>query len=92
MHFTYFLLSFNSFAFANASLTDCASLSDLACMFKLFSPVPNGPKTMCDCMSAYLREQGKALVTEAGEDRNPVEYVQVRVLCVKARTGGEICS
>lgn len=39
-------------------------------------------------MSAYLREQGKALVTEAGEDRNPVEYVQVRVLCVKARAGG----
>ncbi|XP_075877374.1 cullin-3-like isoform X2 [Nelusetta ayraudi] len=52
------------------------STEDLARMFKLFGPVPNGPQIMCDCMSLYLREQGRALVSEAGEDRNPVEYVQ----------------
>lgn len=52
-------------------------LSDLACMYKLFSRVPNGLKTMCECMSSYLREQGKALVSEEGEGKNPVDYIQV---------------
>lgn len=52
-------------------------LSDLACMYKLFSRVPNGLKTMCECMSSYLREQGKALVSEEGESKNPVDYIQV---------------
>uniref|UniRef100_A0A3Q3WPV2 Cullin family profile domain-containing protein n=1 Tax=Mola mola TaxID=94237 RepID=A0A3Q3WPV2_MOLML len=49
---------------------------DLACMYKLFSCVPDGMKTMCECMSPYLREQGKALVSEEGEDKNPVDYIQ----------------
>lgn len=39
--------------------------------------VPNGLKTMCECMSSYLREQGKALVSEEGEGKNPVDYIQV---------------
>lgn len=52
--------------------------TDLACMYKLFSRVPNGLKTMCECMSSYLREQGKALVSEEGEGKNPVDYIQVR--------------
>lgn len=52
-------------------------LLDLACMYKLFSRVPNGLKTMCECMSSYLREQGKALVSEEGEGKNPVDYIQV---------------
>lgn len=47
-------------------------------MYKLFSRVPNGLKTMCECMSSYLREQGKALVSEEGEGKNPVDYIQVR--------------
>lgn len=51
--------------------------ADLACMYKLFSRVPNGLKTMCECMSTYLREQGKALVSEEGEGKNPVDYIQV---------------
>lgn len=55
-------------------------------MFKLFSPVPNGPKIMCDCMSSYLREQGKVLVSEAAEDRNPVEYVQVGIFFAPKHT------
>ncbi|XP_071034184.1 cullin-3-A [Parasteatoda tepidariorum] len=37
---------------------------DLACMYKLFNRVHEGLKTMVECVSAYLREQGKALVTE----------------------------
>ncbi|XP_061654254.1 cullin-3-B-like isoform X1 [Phyllopteryx taeniolatus] len=49
---------------------------DLWCMYKLFSRVPNGLKTMCDCMSLYLREQGRALVSEEGEGKNPVDYIQ----------------
>uniref|UniRef100_A0A671SFT0 Cullin 3b n=2 Tax=Sinocyclocheilus anshuiensis TaxID=1608454 RepID=A0A671SFT0_9TELE len=49
---------------------------DLACMYKLFNRVPNGLKTMCECMSSYLREQGKALVSEEGEGKNPVDYIQ----------------
>lgn len=54
-----------------------ALIADLACMYKLFSRVPNGLKTMCECMSSYLREQGKALVSEEGEGKNPVDYIQV---------------
>ncbi|XP_077415937.1 cullin-3-B-like isoform X1 [Vanacampus margaritifer] len=49
---------------------------DLLCMYKLFSRVLNGLKTMCDCMSMYLREQGRALVSEEGEGKNPVDYIQ----------------
>lgn len=48
-------------------------------MYKLFSRVPNGLKTMCECMSSYLREQGKALVSEEGEGKNPVDYIQVNM-------------
>lgn len=47
-------------------------------MYKLFIRVPNGLKTMCDCISAYLREQGKALVSEDGEaGKNAITFVQV---------------
>lgn len=50
---------------------------DLACMYKLFIRVINGLKTMCDCISVYLREQGKAIVSEEGEDgKNAILYIQ----------------
>ncbi|XP_033759377.1 cullin-3-A-like [Pecten maximus] len=50
---------------------------DLACMYKLFIRVPEGLKTMCDCISVYLREQGKAIVSEEGEDgKNAITYIQ----------------
>lgn len=62
----------------NSYLSLCLCIVDLACMYKLFSRVPNGLKTMCECMSLYLREQGKALVSEEGEGKNPVDYIQVR--------------
>ncbi|XP_057355308.1 serine/threonine-protein kinase TAO1-like [Manis pentadactyla] len=51
-------------------------IQELACMYKLFSRVPNGLKTMCECVSSYLREQGKALVSEEGEGKNPIDYIQ----------------
>lgn len=75
------------FVFVTNFFVVAVILLDLARMFKLFSPVPNGPKIMCDCMSSYLREQGKALVLEAGEDRNPVDYVQVGIQCNQAHSG-----
>jgi len=51
---------------------------DLACMYKLFGRVPEeGLRTMCDCISMYLREQGRALVTEEETGTNAIVYVQV---------------
>jgi len=52
---------------------------DLASMYKLFSRVPNGSLTITDCMSAYLREQGKNLVSiegEGEESKNPITFIQ----------------
>ncbi|TSY27757.1 Cullin-3 [Bagarius yarrelli] len=50
--------------------------------------VPNGLKTMCECMSLYLREQGKALVSEEGEGKNPVDYIQARTFTLFMRRNG----
>ncbi|XP_070538855.1 cullin-3-like [Ptychodera flava] len=49
---------------------------DLGCMYKLFIRVPEGLKTMCECVSGYLREQGKALVTEDEGGKNAIQYIQ----------------
>lgn len=57
---------------------------DMACMYKLFSRVPNGLKTICDCISSYLRELGRALVSEDGEGKNPVDFIQ-NMLDLKAQ-------
>ncbi|XP_059164141.1 cullin-3-B-like [Physella acuta] len=60
---------------------------DLACMYKLFIRVANGLKTMSDCISKYLREQGRALVSEEGEEsKNAITYVQ-NLLDLKDRFG-----
>lgn len=50
---------------------------DLACMYKLFSRVEEGLKTKVSCISAYLREQGKALVAEEEGGKNAIAFVQV---------------
>jgi cullin 3 len=43
---------------------------DLACMYKLFSRLkPDGLKTISDCVSKYLREQGKGLVQEEEDSK-----------------------
>ncbi|ESN98221.1 hypothetical protein HELRODRAFT_101759 [Helobdella robusta] len=49
---------------------------DLDCMFRLFSVVHDGLKTMSDCISAHLREQGKSLITENSNGCNPITYIQ----------------
>ncbi|XP_014674354.1 PREDICTED: cullin-3-A-like [Priapulus caudatus] len=51
---------------------------DLACMYKLLKRVEGGLEAMSQCVSSYLREQGKALVTESedAETKNPINYVQ----------------
>ncbi|XP_005106158.1 cullin-3-B [Aplysia californica] len=60
---------------------------DLACMYKLFIRVGDGLKTMSDCISKYLREQGRALVSEEGEEsKNAITYVQ-NLLDLKDRFG-----
>lgn len=60
---------------------------DLACMYKLFIRVKEGLKTMSDCISKYLREQGRALVSEEGEEsKNAIVYVQ-NLLDLKDRFG-----
>ncbi|XP_013789108.1 cullin-3-A-like isoform X1 [Limulus polyphemus] len=50
---------------------------DLGRMYKIFSRVRDGLKTMVDCVSSYLREQGKALVTEEeGGKGDALTFVQ----------------
>lgn len=56
--------------------------ADLACMYKLFSRVHDGLKTMVACVSSYLREQGKALVTEdEGGKSDALTFVKVSLYC-----------
>ena len=52
-------------------------VEDLACMYKLFCRVESGLQTIISCVSAYLREQGKGLVTEEeGSKGDAVSFVQ----------------
>lgn len=50
-------------------------VEDLACMYTLFSRVDEGLKTIVECTSSYLREQGSSLVKEE-ENINPITYIQ----------------
>ncbi|KAK8758915.1 hypothetical protein V5799_003454 [Amblyomma americanum] len=46
-------------------------------MFRLFNRVQDGLKTVVDCVSQYLREQGKSLVTEEdGGKGDALSFVQ----------------
>lgn len=49
---------------------------DLECMYRLFSVVKDGLKTMSDCISAFLRQQGKSLVTDDNSGVNAITYIQ----------------
>ncbi|XP_011310038.1 cullin-3 [Fopius arisanus] len=50
---------------------------DLGCMYKLFSRVSDGLRTVCDCVSQFLREQGRSMVQEDQEaTTNAVHFVQ----------------
>lgn len=49
-------------------------------MYKLFCRVDQGLQSIINCVSAYLREQGKGLVTEEeGNKGDAVSFVQVRL-------------
>ena len=54
-------------------------LLDLGCMYRLFKRVKSGLRSMCDAMSKYLREQGRAIVSEdeESEGKNAVVFIQV---------------
>ncbi|KAK3922428.1 Cullin-3 [Frankliniella fusca] len=49
---------------------------DLARLYKLLSRVSEGLKTVSQCVSTYLREQGKALVQEEEGGTNAITFVQ----------------
>lgn len=49
---------------------------DLMCMYKLFARVSQGLETLRDCVSKYLRAQGKALVSDE-EGKSAVDFIQV---------------
>ncbi|XP_039764197.1 cullin-3 isoform X2 [Pararge aegeria] len=49
---------------------------ELACVYKLLSRVSEGLRTVADAVSANLREQGRALVTDTHHNTNAIAYVQ----------------
>jgi len=49
---------------------------DLACMYKVFTRVSDGHKTMATCVSQHLRARGKALVQDQGQANNAIVYIQ----------------
>ncbi|XP_051158139.1 cullin-3 [Leptopilina boulardi] len=52
-------------------------IEDLNSMYKLFSRVTDGLRTVCDCVSQFLRERGRTLVQEDQESStNAVSFVQ----------------
>lgn len=56
------------------------SVADLSCMYNLFCRVDGGLQSIIGCVSAYLREQGKGLVTEEeGNKGDAVAFVQVSI-------------
>ncbi|CAG9099264.1 Cullin-3 [Plutella xylostella] len=50
--------------------------AELACVYKLLSRVPDGLRTVADAVSAHLREQGRALVTDTHHNTNAIAFVQ----------------
>ncbi|XP_028043215.1 cullin-3-A [Bombyx mandarina] len=50
--------------------------SELGCVYKLLSRVGEGLRTVADAVSAHLREQGRALVTDTLHNTNAIAYVQ----------------
>ncbi|KAI8427868.1 hypothetical protein MSG28_002235 [Choristoneura fumiferana] len=52
------------------------TIVELACVYKLLSRVPEGLRTVADAVSAHLREQGRALVTDTHHNTNAIAFVQ----------------
>lgn len=51
-------------------------IEDLNRMYRLLSRVSNGLQCIISCVSAYLRDQGKSLVTEEQGKSDAVQYIQ----------------
>ena len=50
---------------------------DIACIYNIFSRLKeDGLKTVADCVSGFLREQGRMLVKEEEGGTNPITFVQ----------------
>lgn len=58
-------------------LTSIYLVKDLARMYKLFSRVDNGLKTIIACVSNHLRQEGKSLVTDDGNKEDAISFVTV---------------
>lgn len=58
----------------------CQKTDDLHCMYKLLGRVADGLRTMASCVSAHLREEGKALVNVDESGANALNFVQVFLL------------
>lgn len=50
-------------------------IEDLARMYKLFSRVDYGLKTIVNAVSNHLRQEGKSLVTDDGNKEDPISFV-----------------
>ncbi|UXI20421.1 synapsin [Sarcoptes scabiei] len=50
-------------------------IGDLARMYKLFSRVENGLKTIITAVSSHLRQEGKSLVTDDGNKEDPISFI-----------------
>lgn len=48
---------------------------DITNMYKVLSRVPEGPRQMSQCISAFVRERGQNIVRETGGN-NPLQYIQ----------------
>nr|CDS18270.1 cullin 3 [Echinococcus granulosus] len=48
---------------------------DIKTMYKVLSRVPEGPKVMSQCISAFVRERGQNIVRDTGSS-NPLQYIQ----------------
>lgn len=53
--------------------------AELGALYKLLTRVPRGLKTLCECLSAYLRRKGRDIVENEEKLKKPLEYIQVCV-------------
>lgn len=49
-------------------------------MYKLFSRVENGLKTIINAVSNHLQHEGKTLVMDDGNKEDPISFATVRII------------
>lgn len=60
-------------------------------MYKLFSRVENGLKTIITAVSSHLRQEGKSLVTDDGNKEDPISFINVMKLVSKINRLNYLC-